>query len=244
MKIDFCIPIKNESLVLEENLMKLKKYLEGLDLMSNWQIIGANNGSSDNSLDILKNLHSKFPECFAYLNILQPGKGRAVKACWHQSEADILVFMDADLAVDLSGIEALISPLLKNEADLVIGSRFMPGAITQRSWQRGLISKSYALFSKIMLGHDKGDLQCGFKAITQSAFRKIEEYLEDDSWFLDTEIVVISNLIGHRILEIPVIWKEKRSGKNKSNVNVFKDGWSFLLKTIAFKKRLKRLKNI
>lgn len=242
MKIDFCIPIRNEALTLEDNLLKLKNYLESLNLAGDWQIVGANNGSSDSSLDILRRLQAQFPQRFSFSDILEPGKGRAIKTCWRESRADILVFMDADLAVDLSGVRTLVEPLLLNQADLVVGSRFMPGATAKRSWQRGLISKGYALFSQFLLGHDKSDLQCGFKAISRRAFKRIEAYLEDDTWFLDTELLMIAALSGNRILEIPVIWQENRHGKNKSNVNVFREGWSFLLKTIKLKRRLKKVK--
>ncbi len=242
MKVDFCLPIRNEAPVLEVNILKIFRHLESLKTDYEWKIIGAVNGSSDNSVAILKKIKLQFPDKIDYLEIAVAGKGRALKACWRQSTADILAFMDADLAVSLTGTSRLIEPLIENRADLVIGSRFVEGASAQRSWQRGLISKSYALFSRIVLGHDKSDLQCGFKAINRETFKKIDRFLQDDLWFLDTELVVLSGLAGARILEIPVSWQENRNGKSKSNINVLKDSWSFILKILVFRKQLSKIK--
>lgn len=242
MKVDFCLPIRNEAPVLEANVLKLLHYLEDLKTAYDWKIIGAVNGSSDNSVEILKKLKFQFPDKIDYLEIAAAGKGRALKACWRQSTADILAFMDADLAVSLRETNQLIDPLINNQAGLVIGSRFIAGASAQRSWQRGLISKSYALFSRVVLGHNKSDLQCGFKAINRETFKKIDKFLQDDLWFLDTELVVLAGLAGARILEIPVSWQENRQGKNKSNIHIIKDSWSFILKILIFKKRIFKIK--
>jgi glycosyltransferase involved in cell wall biosynthesis len=242
MRIDFCLPIRNEAQVLEVNLSKLLAYLEALNLNYDWKIIGAINGSNDGSLSILQKFKDKFPDKIDYLEIAIPGKGRAVKACWGQSRADILAFMDADLAVSLEGVNQLINPILETQADLVIGSRFIVGASAERSWQRGFISKSYALFSRAMLGHDKSDLQCGFKAINRQAYQKIVNFLNDDFWFLDTELVVVAGLAGLRVKEIAVAWQENRRGKNKSNVHVLQDGWDFVVKILMFRRQLPKIK--
>ncbi|HZJ40907.1 MAG TPA: glycosyltransferase [Candidatus Saccharimonadales bacterium] len=242
MKVDFCIPIKNETQVLEVNLLKLLTYLENLKVEYSWKIIGAVNGSNDDSTTILRRLKDRFPDKIDYLEITEQGKGRAIKTCWRQSDADVLAFMDADLAVSLMSLSQLIDPILEGRADLVVGSRFMPGAVANRSWQRGLVSKSYALFSRVIMGHDKSDLQCGFKAISRSVYQKIDKFLKDDLWFLDTELVVLSELIGARILEIPVSWQENRQGKSKSNINILKDSWSFVLKILIFRRQIAKIK--
>jgi glycosyltransferase involved in cell wall biosynthesis len=242
MKVDFCLPIRNEAQVLEANLLKLLVYLEALNLKYDWKITGAVNGSHDNSLAILQKFKAKFPDKIDYLEIAVSGKGRAIKACWGQSEADILAFMDADLAVSLESVNQLIDPILAGQTDLVIGSRFMIGASAERSWQRGLVSKSYALFSQIVLRHNKGDLQCGFKSISRQAYQKIVKFLNDDFWFLDTELVVVAGLAGLKIKEIPVAWQENRHGQNKSNVHILQDGWAFVVKILMFRRQLPKIK--
>lgn len=242
MHVDFCLPIKNEAEILESNLLKLLAYFNKARFDFTWKIIGAINGSSDDSINVFKRLKSDFPDKLDCLNINQPGKGRAIKLSWRQSRADILAFMDVDLAVSLEAIDSLVRPILNQEADLVISSRFMPGASAQRSWRRGVVSKSYAALSRLILSHDKKDIQCGFKVMSKAAFNRIERFLVDDYWFFDTELVVLSELAGLKTFEIAVNWRENRSGTKKSDIKIFQDSFRFILKLIAFRLRLIKIK--
>ncbi len=244
MRVDFCLPIKDEADILEKNILQLILYLESKNFSFTWKIIGVINGSNDNSELILANLKEKLPTKIDYLNIQEPGKGRAIRTGWYNSEADILAFMDADLAVSLEALNSLIEPILNKEADLVIGSRFVPGASASRSWRRGLISKSYILLSQFILHHKILDIQCGFKAISKDSFRKLDNLLTDDNWFFDTELVVLAKRMGLRVREIAVTWTENRVGSKKSNIRIISDSWRFLKCLLVFRRRLKTLKNI
>ena len=112
--------------------------------------------------------------------------------------------MDADLAVDLEATKHLILPIINQEADLVVGSRFLQDSLAQRSKRRGFLSRSYVIFSNFILNHQQTDIQCGFKAIKKEAFQQIEKYLQDDYWFFDTELVVLARLANLRIKTIPL----------------------------------------
>ena len=116
MTVDFCLPIKNEALILESSLNKLLTYCEQNNFIFSWRIIGVINGSTDHSVDILKNFKNKYPERIDFIEISEPGRGRALKKCWLLSTADILSYMDCDLAVSLDNLSALI---LKIEPQLV-----------------------------------------------------------------------------------------------------------------------------
>jgi glycosyltransferase involved in cell wall biosynthesis len=242
MRIDFCLPIRNEAEVLESNLLTLLNYFNSANFDFSWKIIGVINGSSDNSLDIFRTIKDKFPNSLDYFILDNPGKGGAIKYCWRKSTADILAFMDADLAIAVDSTLKLVSPVINKEADLVISSRFMPGALTQRSAQRGLISRSYVELSRLILGHKKKDIQCGFKVISKSSFSKIEKFLEDDYWFFDTELVVISELAHLKIVEVAVDWRENRNGIKKSNIRVIQDSFNFIVKLMKFRLRLEKIK--
>ena len=242
MKVIFCLPIKNEEDVLENNLIRLINYLNEQKFEFDWKVSGAINGSNDNSVSIIKKVKERFPDKIDFLVIDRPGKGGAIKHYWRQTEADVLSFMDADLAVSLSGIRQLIEPIVRGEQDMVIGSRFIANSCAERSWQRGFISTGYALFSRLILGHTKSDLQCGFKAISKKAFESIDKYLLNDYWFFDTELVVTAEMFNLRILEIAVNWKENREGTKKSDIKIFRDSLSFIWNILKFRFRLFRIK--
>ena len=135
MLIDFCLPIYNEEKILKNNVLQLLKYLEQQRFSFDLQIIIINNGSTDNSNRICCELASEkinpapfnkaseHPKgCGIKIeNIKQPGKGGAIKTYALKSKADILLYMDIDLAVSLDNIPGLIKPIIQHNYDLVIG---------------------------------------------------------------------------------------------------------------------------
>ena len=119
MLVDFCLPVKNEEKILTENIKRLNNYLIARSWPFSWQIVILLNNCNDNSEKITKFLTAE-NQRIKSLIIDAPGKGRALKSYFSKSRADILVFMDIDLAVSLENIPALIEPLIKQEKDLVI----------------------------------------------------------------------------------------------------------------------------
>lgn len=249
MLIDICLPVKNEAKILERNLAQIFLFLQTKSFLNQqnkitWQVSVIINDSNDNSWQICNQQTLKYNSLLNCQLLKKPGKGRAIKAIWRKNVADVLVFMDADLAVSLESLDNLIMPILEKKADLVIGSRFLKTSTVKRSWQRNLISVSYLQLSRIFLQHKQSDMQCGFKAISKKFFNKIEDFLLDDYWFFDTELIMLADKFKGRIVEIPVNWQEPRKDKQKSKIKVFKDSYKFFIKLIKFKKYLRKLKNI
>ena len=170
------------------------------------------------------------------------GKGQALKTYFSKSLADILVFMDIDLAVSLDNIYDLIKPISTGACDLVIGSRLIAGAHTDRSVWRGFTSRVYNWLSRFVLGHSFCDLQCGFKAVRRTAFWQLLPYLVDGEWFFDTELVISATHLNLAVREIPVDWRENRYDQRKSKVRVMRDAWSFIRN--LFRLRFRLLKSI
>lgn len=240
MTIEFCLPVYNEEKILKDNILKLFSYCQKQNFNFTWQIVIINNGSTDHSLPIANDLAKKYPKTIKVENIEQAGKGRAIKTYGLKNKADIIAYMDIDLAVSLNNISNLVNPIILNKADLVIGSRLLPNSKTSRTFFRGLSSQIYNFLAKIILGHNFSDLQCGFKAIKTSIFKKIIPYIEDNKWFFDTELIAYVNHFGYQVKEIPVDWSENRYQKRKSKLNLIKDGFKFLINLI--KLRIQTLK--
>ena len=137
--------------------------------------------------------------------------------------------MDIDLAVSLHNIPNLIKPLIQDNFDLVIGSRLLPRSKTARSALRTFSSKTYNLLSRLILGHNLSDLQCGFKAIKTKPFKHLIPYIKDNKWFFDTELIAFADYFGYRIKEIPVAWQENRYQARKSKVNLINDSIKFII---------------
>lgn len=241
MLVDFCLPVKNEEKILEENIKRLNSYLTARSWPFTWQIVILLNNCGDNSESITKRLGASNQQIKSLI-IAEPGKGRALKNYFRESKADILVFMDIDLAVSLENIPALLDPLIKQDKELVIGSRLLKTSRTSRSWWREISSRFYNVLSRLILNHNFRDLQCGFKAFRRELFVKVEPYLNDDAWFFDTELIALANYFNYRILEIPVDWQENRYDSRQSKVKVFQDAWGFLQNLLSFRKRINKIK--
>jgi len=242
MTIDFCLPAKDEERILAINANRLYNYLQSLNLSYDWKIVILVNGSSDSSWEIARALERSNNFFQAELLELR-GKGRALKTYFNKSQADILIFMDIDLAVSLDSLPKLIQSVTVESCDLVIGSRLIAGAHTDRSFWRSFTSHCYNFLSRLILGHHFFDLQCGFKAVKRSLFNKLSLYLVNDSWFFDTELVIFSLLMDAKIKELPVDWQENRYNERKSKIKVMRDAWSFIFNLLLLRYRLGRIKH-
>ena len=240
--IDFCLPVKNEEKIMAANARRLCDFLEAQKLAEDWQIVIIVNGSQDNSEAIAQGLVDENSGRFRLYCLKDGGKGLALKKYFAVSQADILVFMDIDLAVSLDNLPSLIAPILRHENDLVIGSRLLPGSQIDRSFWRSLVSHSYNIFSRLVLSHSLSDLQCGFKALTRELFDRVRPFLLDNNWFFDTELVVFAVRLGYRIKEMPVDWREDRYDDRKSKIRVLVDVWAFIRNLLCLRGRLHRLK--
>jgi hypothetical protein len=114
--------------------------------------------------------------------------------------------MDVDLSTDLGGLLPLVAPLISGHSDVAIGSRLARGARVVRGPKRELISRSYNLILRTVLGVRFSDAQCGFKAVRRDAAQQLLPLVEDTGWFFDTELLVLAERAGLRIHEVPVDW--------------------------------------
>jgi glycosyltransferase involved in cell wall biosynthesis len=239
MKIDFCLPIYNEEKIIADSLRQLYAYLSAKNFPLDWKIIVINNGSSDQSEKIVRSLEN---DKIRLVNISQKGKGRALKTYWMDSAADIVAFMDSDLAVTLEDIDQLVFGILDPDTDVIIGSRHLPDSRIDRSILREIVSRSCNIFFRIIVGYHISDTQCGFKAIKKEKFMLIAPFIKDDRWFFDTEIIAFAKFFGLRLNEIPVVWKEERYDQRHSKIKIFRDSWLHFKNLIHLRKRLKELR--
>ena len=104
----------------------------------------ADNGSTDRTPAIAARLARELP-AVSLLRLEQKGRGRALRAAWSASDAEILCYMDVDLSTDLDALLPLVSPLVSGHSDVAIGSRLARGARVRRGPKRELISRAYNL---------------------------------------------------------------------------------------------------
>lgn len=201
--VDVVIPVFNEEKALPRNIGILADFLKA-NLKNPWQIVIADNASTDNTRSVSEMLSQRYSGV-NYLHIPQKGRGRALKAAWLDSTADIVSYMDVDLSTDLSHFPKLVESL-EEGYHVAIGSRLSRGSRVTRSFKREFISRSYNMLIKSMFFTPFEDAQCGFKALTRKSARAIVPHIKNDNWFFDTELLIIAAKRGYKINQLPVKW--------------------------------------
>ena len=206
MLVNVTIPVYNEEAILPASIKTLHDFLQN-HCRFEWEIVIANNASTDRTLAIAGELYSRY-KGVRIVHLDQKGRGRALKKVWSESPADIFSYMDVDLSSNLFAFPPLMEGLISGGFDIGIGSRLLKASTTRRSLKREVISRSYNLLVKALFRTKFSDAQCGFKAITKKAARELLPMIEDTGWFFDTELLVIGERLGYRIFDLPVSWIE------------------------------------
>jgi glycosyltransferase involved in cell wall biosynthesis len=204
--VEIVVPVYNEERDLERSVRRLRAYLDACFPFRATVTI-ADNASTDGTQEIGEQLANAVPGV-RYIRLSDRGRGRALAAAWLTSGADVVAYMDVDLSTDLAALLPLVAPLVSGHSDVAIGSRLAPGARVHRGWKRELISRSYNALLRVTLGARFKDAQCGFKAIRAETARRLVPQVENRSWFFDTELLVLAQRAGLRIVEIPVDWDD------------------------------------
>ncbi|MFJ4296104.1 glycosyltransferase [Curtobacterium sp. NPDC089689] len=204
LDIDIVVPCHNEQDTLAAHVRRLHTFCR-TSLHHTWRITIADNASTDDTARIADDLAAMLPEVRA-VHLPLKGRGRALKAVWGASEAQVLVYVDEDLSTDLAALEPLVAPLLSGHSDLAIGTRLAGSSRVVRGGKREFISRSYNLLLRTTMSVGFSDAQCGFKAVTREAAQHLLPLCEDDAWFFDTELLVLAEHAGLRVHEVPVDW--------------------------------------
>ena len=202
--VEIVVPVYNEQVVLESSIRRLHRYLTE-SFPFTWRVVIADNASTDDTLPIARRLAHELSGVDV-LHLPAKGRGRALRAAWSMSDAEVVSYMDVDLSTDLRALLPLVAPLLSGHSDLAIGTRLARGARVSRGPKREFISRSYNHLLHAALRAHFSDAQCGFKAVRADVVRDLLPDVRDDSWFFDTELLVLAERRGLRTHEVPVDW--------------------------------------
>ena len=219
MKVVIGIPAYNEEKNIAGIITKLKKYADS--------IIVCDDGSTDLTREISEELgaiiisHSK-----------NKGYGAAINSLFLKAKelkSDIFVTFDADGQHRIEDIQVVTKPIMNNEADVVIGSRFLDTKSEDMPNYRKVGIKIITKVTNLSIKEDLTDSQSGFRAYSMKALQEITP--TDDGMGVSTEILIKANNIGLQIAEVPI--KVRYSGDTSTHDPV-SHGTSVILSTIKF----------
>lgn len=227
MTLSIVIPCYNEGAKMLENIKTVTNKLNSLNIDYNVTIV--NDGSTDNTLEYLNQI--KYPHVFIETYEKNRGKGYAVKrgilSLFENNRAgDLINFMDADLSTDLSAIDTTLKH--SHNYDIIIGSRRHKDTILPEPQGpiRKFIGEMCLIITKIMIGLNLKDTQCGFKTFQRDIIFDIVQKQQIEKFAFDVEYLYIAKLHNYTIKEIPIIWKNDTDSKVstvKSSIKFFRD---------------------
>ena len=236
MKISICIPMYNESSIIEETAKTLSEYMS--ENFEDYEIIFSDDGSVDGSSDLVRQLSLPCVRVVGYEK--NQGKGRAVKEAVLAAEGDIIMFTDADLAYGTEVIGRFAEKMEDQaETDVLVGSRnISKDGYEGYTFVRKLASKVYIKLLCFAGGLKLSDSQCGCKAFRGDAAKRIFSYCEVNGFAFDFEVIMLATRMKMKMGEIAV----KVINHRESKVHVFSDAFRMMKDLRGMKKRIKRLK--
>ena len=219
MKLSIVIPVYNEENSIENTLCELESYMNQYNGCSSWEIIAVNDGSSDNTVKILKN-KEKSKKWLKVIDLVNNyGRGKALRKGFEESTGDIIISLDADLSYAPYHIEKLVNKLIENNADIVLASAYSKGGTVKNvPFVRLWISRLGNKILSYTFGGNISVLTCIIRAYKKDFINKLDLHSNDKDLYL--EILYKAKILGAKILEVPadLHWRHENISNVKTPV--------------------------
>jgi len=215
------LPVYRDTKFLGATTVLLEEATQAID--PNFTLLIAEDGS--NSSPTIDELKWKYHNIVYRQSDRRLGRGRALREAWTKVTGEMYVYVDVDLATDLEKFNAYRNLIeMGKRFDLVTGSRYVQGSITNRPWLRKAASIAYNNLVRVLFHTGVHDHQCGFKSFSRRLVEQLNLEAKSDSWFWDTEVIVLARKMGFTIKEIPIVWTEKK-GTRTPLKRLLRDVW-------------------
>ncbi len=207
------IPAYNEEARIEPVLRDYAEYYRN-NFEGECQLVVVLNGCVDNTIGVVKRVAETNPE-ISWLEFPDPiGKGGAlIEGLKLAPLADYIGYVDADGATSPKAFHDLIK--LRDQADCVIASRWLPGAVLhqQQTGKRQFASRVFHLIVQSLFWLNIKDTQCGAKLMRREVVETVHHLLRIADMAFDINLLYAIKRAGFKILEVPTEWTDKMGSK-------------------------------
>ena len=206
-KLSIVIPVYNEQEYIAEILKRVGELaVPGVSK----EIIVVDDGSTDTTADILKNLNPQH-----YRVVFHPtnqGKGAALRTGFAQATGDVIAIQDADLEYNPEDLPQLVIPVLAGAAKVVYGSRLSrPNPIGYRAYYLG--SKLISMVTSLLYHTELTDVETGYKVFDASVLKPLK--LEQNDFAFEVEVTAKLLRQGVKIIERPISYAPRQFYQGK-----------------------------
>ena len=229
------IPTYNE----KENIEKIIRAVRGLD--GDYHVLIIDDGSPDGTAAIVKGLQQEFP---TQLHLIEragkQGLGTAYITGFRwalEHGYDYIFEMDADFSHNPNDVPRLYAACSEQGGDLAIGSRYCNG-ISVINWPIGRVIMSYyaSAYVRTVLGMKVYDTTAGFKCYSRKVLEAIDfDRIKMHGYGFQIEMKYNAYKLGFKIVEVPIIFEDRKEGTSKMSSGIFGEAFWGVLK-LRFRK--------
>ncbi len=216
------VPAFNEQHTVGDVIDRLKRALQNVGLPS--EIIVVDDCSSDKTADVSARRGVTVYSFGAHM-----GKGYALRAGFLKAKGEIIVTIDSDGSNRPEELPLLLNPLLQNQADLVIGSRFSQRMGTSGKKFNAAGVRLFNSIIRFLTGADVTDSQSGYRAMKSKVLERMR--LESGTYEIESEMLVKIARRRWRIMEVPISFEQRTYGV--STLDPIVDGLKILASIFA-----------
>lgn len=212
IKLSVVVPVYNEEKRLKSGFDHYYSYLKKQKYP--WELIFVNDGSRDNTLDILNKTAKGKTNIRIISYDRNQGKGYAIVQGIKNAKGGIILFTDLDHSVPVETVETFFSYFEKGYP-VVIGSRRVKGAkiAVHQKPLREFLGRGFTAIVNFFIYWGIADATCGFKAFENKLAQKIFSKITVYDWAFDAEILYICKKNKIKVIQAPVTWSDARGSK-------------------------------
>jgi len=218
MLLSIIIPVYNEELTIGNIIDRTQRTAEQIGVP--FEIIVVDDRSYDNSLQVARQRNVRLYTLKEHL-----GKGYALRAGFKKARGDIIITIDSDGSHCPEELGEVLAPILRGEADLVIGSRYMNHKQVAARKLNKFGVEIFNLFIELLTSVVITDSQSGYRAMKREVLAK--QKLKSGEYEIESEMLVKTAKQNFRVAEVPISFEQRTYGR--SGVDPLFDGFKILL---------------
>jgi glycosyltransferase involved in cell wall biosynthesis len=219
--LSLIVPVRNEELTVGDVIKRIQNVMAEMGV--SYEVIVIDDCSTDksrhNALIHKVNVYTLKQHC---------GKGYALRTGFKQAKGDIIVTIDSDGSHRPEELPKLLNPVLTNQTDLVIGSRYLNQKNVKARRLNAFGVRIFNMLIKMLTGTTITDSQSGYRVIKREVLKR--QNLKSQEYEIESEMLVQTAKQGFRICEVPISFEQRTYGR--SGVDPMVDGFKILLSIV------------
>jgi glycosyltransferase involved in cell wall biosynthesis len=220
--ISVIIPVFNEELTIGTVIERVKVVLQNIGF--EYEIIVVDDFSTDRSLALSNRQGVKVYSLKKHM-----GKGYALRAGFAKAKGDIITTIDSDGSHRPEELPSLLTPILQEKADLVIGSRYLSQKPAAAKKLNAIGVRLFNLLIEVFTGAEVSDSQSGYRVMKSEVLRNMS--LKSGEYEIESEMLVKTARQGFRVREVPISFEQRTYGTSRLDPMV--DGFKILLSIVS-----------